>query len=292
MNHVASPRGKPRARAREQPAPRQPARTLTELANELEQLTLRFERARDSRCVFARAYATLTRVLASAVPTAGFSDPDWVEATAFTFSGYYLRAIDAYDAGTLPKGAWATVFDAGARGQTSVLEDLVLGMTAHIVNDLPHALGDVGLTTQSGQTRIADYHLLNHVLASAINRIQNDISKHYDPFLGALDHLFENYDEILTSYGLRISRATAWYNALRLLDPASREAASSAIAQCPTIVRRELLDPPAYSLRLLFRGARVLSREFRRWPAATATHHASAPKTSDRRDVSCPPTSI
>jgi hypothetical protein len=252
-----------------------PEQAIAAIAGELESLADRFERARDPRCVFARSYSLLTRVLSGALPSAGFSDPAWIARLARVFADYYLRAVHEHDQGTLHAGAWVSVFDAGSRGRTSVLEDLVLGMTAHIVNDLPLALCDVGLAAPDGSSRIGDYHRLNDVLGSAIADIQTEVSRRYDPLLHALDHLFEDYDEILTNYGLRISRATAWYNAHRLLDPPSRRDASEAIARSPAVTLHEVLDPPLWSLRLVFRAARCIARAARRWPNAAAASPAA-----------------
>jgi Family of unknown function (DUF5995) len=251
-----------------------PQASIVALAEELERHALTFERARDPRCVFARSYANMSRVLAASVPRAGFSDPAWIAQLAVTFADYYFRALRDQDSGILVSGAWSTVFRAGQQGRTSVLEDLVLGMTAHIVNDLPRALCDVGMISPRGESRIGDYNLLNEVLAQAVEDIQYDLSRRYDPLLGLLDHLFESYDEILTNYGLRISRATSWYNAQRLLDPTSRAAALGAIARSPEITLREILDPPLPTLRCLFRVVRLLSRKARRWPEATSLEAA------------------
>lgn len=245
-----------------------PRQVIGRLADQLERRSEAFERARDPRCVFARAYASLTHVLADAVPRAGFRDQAWVTQLALVFAEHYLRALREHDQGTLHRGAWASVFAASERSKTSVLEELVLGMTAHIVHDLPLALCEVGLTAPDGSSRISDYHLLNDVLGRTIPEIQTELTRRYEPLLGILDHLFEDYDEILTDYGLRISRAAAWYNAHRLLDPASRENAREAIARSPAVTLAEILDPPLLSVRFAFRIARLISRITRRWPSA------------------------
>jgi hypothetical protein len=245
-----------------------PQASLVALANDLEQKTLVFERARDSRCVFACSYARMTRVLAASLPRADFADPAWVAQLAIVFAEYYVRATREYDAGTLVRGAWSTVFKAGSEGRTSVLEDLVLGMTAHIVNDLPLALCDVGLINARGESRIGDYQALNDVLGWAIGDIQDEVSRRYDPLLGFLDHCAESYDEIITDLGMRVSRATAWYNAQRLLHSPTRPAALAAISRSPEITMRELLDPPLLSARFALRTARCVARASRRWPAA------------------------
>jgi hypothetical protein len=245
-----------------------PQAAITALANELEQKTVVFERARDARCVFACSYARMTRVLAASLPRADLADPSWVAQLALVFAEYYLRATREHDAGTLVRGAWSQVFKAGHEGRTSVLEDLVLGMTAHMVNDLPLALCDVGLINARGESRIGDYQALNEVLGWAIEDIQAEVGRRYDPLLRVLDQCAESYDEIITDLGLRVSRATAWYNAQRLLHASTRAATLAAIARSPEITMRELLDPPLISLRCAFRGARCVARASRRWPSA------------------------
>lgn len=259
-----------------------PRDTIAAISVELEQRARAFERARDPRCVFARAYAEMCRVLANALPYAGFKDPVWVANLQLRFCGYYTHAIREYDGGRLPKGsAWYTVFRASERGRTSVLEELVLGMTAHIVNDLPQALCEVGLTSDSGESRIIDYHVMNDILGQAIERIQLELERRYDPLLGVLDHLAQHNDEILTNYGIRLGRGTAWYNAQRLAEPRLREGTLAAIAKSPEVTMRELIDPPVYSVRFVLRLARRIGRIARRWPSDQRVRITHAPYVSE-----------
>ena len=243
-----------------------PSEQLMEVAEQLAVLAARFDRSRDSRAIFTTAYVLLTRKLARALTTDVFYDPSWIADLARTFGRYYIEAIQAFDAGHLPKGAWATVFTALQQRRTSVLEDLVLGMTAHIVNDLPQALCEVGMVRPDGTTRIRDFHAMNDVLGTAIEEIQDAIEDRYDGSLRFLDHMLESYDELLTNYGLRTGRAAAWYNAVRLLDKDSHDVTLEAISRSPEITLNTLLNPPVRSLRLLLRGGRLLSRCSRHWP--------------------------
>jgi hypothetical protein len=243
------------------------ARAIERVAEQLEARALGFERRRDARCVFATAYAHLSRRLARRLNGAGFAEPSWVTELATTFAGYYFRAVDGFDSGTLEPGAWQSVFEASRGGRTSVLEDLVLGLTAHIVNDLPRALCDVGLRHATGRSRLDDYQRLNDVLGDAIEGVQGAVTRRYDPLLGALDLIAGSSDELLTNYGLRLGRAAAWYNAERLMDPELRGAAEAAISRSPRLVLEALIEPPFWSLRCVARGARWVSHGLRRWPA-------------------------
>jgi hypothetical protein len=243
-----------------------PRQALSGLAERLERRAHVFERARDPRCVFARCEARLIRRLADALPNAAYDDPEWVALLTLRFAEHYLRALHERAVGELETGAWAAVFEAGEHRESSVLEALVLGMTAHMVHDLPLALCDAGLTMPDGRSRIRDFNEMNEVLGSGIEDVYIELTQRYDPWLGTLDRMLEAYDAILTNQGLRIARATAWYNAQRLLDPASHLAARAAMERAPAITLHALQHPPLWSVRSALRGARWLSNATRRWP--------------------------
>src|SRR4051794_28832711 len=118
---------------------------LAVLAQRLDERRIAYERVHDSRCVFTCAYVLITRRLARDLPTAGYVDGTWVAELAETFAGLYFAALDASAAGVSAGEAWDCVFSAIDRNRSSVLEDLIFSMTAHIVHDLPAALVEVGL---------------------------------------------------------------------------------------------------------------------------------------------------
>jgi hypothetical protein len=238
------------------------------IVTRLEEHLARYEAARDSRAVFTFGYIQFTRALWASLPVAPFADPAWVAIMAERFAEKYFEALDALDRGGTPVTPWREVF-AAIRGQrSSVLEDLVFGITAHIVHDLPLTLVEVGLDDEHGASRIADHHLINDVLKDAIDGIQDSVAERYEPLVSWLDHLGADLDEIATNYGLRVSRGLAWYNAIRLLDPRSSEDALAAIKRGPLVLIEEVRRPPILSLRFLLRGARWISSFFRRWPSA------------------------
>ena len=236
------------------------------LAARLDQYARRYETLKDSRAVFTHTYAIITRTLAENITDIRFDNVEWVVSLAEGFAGRYFLALDAFDqSGDTPK-AWAEVFRVLKIKSTSVLEDLVFAMTAHIVNDLPFALVDVGLADLAQRSHIHDFHTMNDILGSNIKDIEDNILKRYEPAFSWLDNLGHGYDQILTNYGFRLSRGMAWYNAVRLLDPLSSSAAKDSIERSAVQLIENVRNPPVLSLRIVYRILRFVAALFRSWP--------------------------
>ncbi len=236
---------------------------LGALAEQLDGLAARYEAARDSRCVFTYAYAFMTGRLAEELPTAGMEDPEWVVALAETFGARYVAAVTGWDDDreSVPAG-WDAVFRTICPRRTSPLEDLVFAMAAHIIRDLPHALTDVGLEDAQGRSHVGDFHAVNRVMGHTVDDMQAAIGERYAHYLRWLDRVGRAQDELLSNYGIRMSRGMAWYNAMRLLDPASSAEATKSIEDSPGDFVREVMRQP------LLRILRLMVHSLRRWPAA------------------------
>lgn len=236
---------------------------LAALAEQLDGHAARLEAERDSRCVFTYAYAFMTRRLAAELPAAGMADPEWVVALAEAFGARYVTAVTGWDDDrvSVPAG-WAAVFETICPKRTSPLEDLVFAMAAHIIRDLPHALTDVGLEDAQGRSRVSDFHAVNRVMGHTVDDMQAAIGERYAPYLRWLDRVGRAQDELLSNYGIRMTRGMAWYNATRLLDPASSAEAVESIEESPGDFVREIMRQP------LLRALRLMVHSLRRWPAA------------------------
>jgi uncharacterized protein DUF5995 len=236
---------------------------ILRVADRIAAVGAHFDNERDFRAVFTFTYELMTRRIAEEFETAGFSDPDWIAVMVETFSARFFAAQAAWDArGPVPDG-WSYILKRLAEKRTSVFEELILGMTAHIVYDLPHAVIDAAGTTGLA-VRLGDYHRMNDILGRAIESMQEKVSAKYAPYLGWLDAFAKKEDEILSNYGIRVSRGMAWYNALRLLDPALAAAAEKSIGKSPEAIAKQILDPPFFGAVVRF--LRWVSSFFRRWP--------------------------
>jgi hypothetical protein len=223
-----------------------------------------YEAVRDRRAVFTHAYMTITERFRDAISRRSFRDPAWVIALDLAFAREYFRALDAHDLGEEIPGGWRPVFDELDRGRTTVLEELTLPMSAHIIHDLTLALRAAGTAAAGGESRIGDFHLANDVLKEGIDAIQTAVAGRYSPPLRLLDRLALRRDEVLTNYGIRLARAAAWYNAERLADPATAGAALASLSRSLEDLVDQLRRPSPASV--LLGPARLLARLTRRWP--------------------------
>jgi hypothetical protein len=252
---------------REQPSPvqRQLEQRLELLAARLDARRVLLEQAQDSRCVFTCAYVMITRRISRSVTTAEYVEPEWIVELAETFAALYLEALDASAAGRSAGPAWDSVFEAIDRRHSSVLEDLVFAMTAHIVHDLPRALERVGADGPQG-SHVHDFHAVNRAMGEAIDEIETTIAKRYAPAVRWIDHLGGSYSRILSNYGIRMSRGLAWYNATRLTDPASADEARQSTARSVQEFVDQVMDSPIWTTRAALRLGRFVVGLTRRWP--------------------------
>jgi uncharacterized protein DUF5995 len=215
--------------------------------------------------VFAHAYSLMTRQIADDLPHTPGVNAEFVTELAEAFSKRYFDALEG-DRATLSP-AWSRAFELMLDRRTSVLEDLVFAMTVHIVHDLPLALGDVSPDRAPDAARIHEFHAVNDMMASSIDLIVDATASRYGRYVKWLDRLGHRYDNILTDYGVRMSRGLAWYNAIRLADEREGERARAAIERSPIALMNDIAEPPIRSVRVVLRVLRWLVSFLRTWPS-------------------------
>ncbi|MFK0046197.1 DUF5995 family protein [Streptomyces sp. NPDC090741] len=265
-----------------------PAEKVTLVAGLLADRVRQYDTTHDRRAAFAYTYYRLTTTLATALDTGtpAFNDPPWVAELCETLASAYFAAMDSIDAwlpgrpggsadevrpSDLPDSIpqpWRDAFAASSIRRSYTLEDVLFSMMAHISYDLPGALRRMATST-GDRSHIADFHRMNDVLGSCIDRVQDDLSSRYIHGLSSLDRLFTRSDELLSNYGIRVARGLAWFNCDRLLDPDATEEASRSIGRSTGVLISEIRSPGDWKLRAGLWILRRLIPERRHWPAAS-----------------------
>lgn len=162
----------------------------------------------DHDSLFALLYLRTTETFQSTLAQMGYEDVASMVREDALFADYYFKAYDAYHwgIGDVPL-AWAIAFDAADQKLVSALGNVLLGVNAHILRDLPYTLYD--LHTAGTPIGYDDHLLIDLVLA------QVDVAQEVAARFDATFPQESNLDQVV------VWREQAWQNYLRLRDASS-----------------------------------------------------------------------
>jgi hypothetical protein len=221
--------------------------TLDHVVDGFADLEHRFMRRGDRRAIFLTLYAIVSNEMRTQIARGAFADNEWVHRYAVAFANLYRSALEAYDAGrpdAVPK-AWRLCFDAAAAGSGLVLQNMFLGVNAHVNNDLPAALAAVSIDPDR-QARYKDHAAVNDVLGSVTERATQRIAALYAPGVSTMDECAGQLDELLSLFSLQVARESAWEAAVSLTNATSqfeRRLATTLIGSRAAVMARLLLAP-------------------------------------------------
>lgn len=199
------------------------ASSVDDLLTLMHRQLAKFDAACDNRAAFLRVYATMTAGVRECMGQGYFIDPAWIERVALRFAWWYFDALDRYEQHAEPPPAWAYAFDVAGRRQGFLLQDILLGMNAHINNDLPLVVAEI-LRREGDVTplervvrRRFDHDQINRVLHLVIPAVEDEAALHYGRLIRPLGKVLGTLDQALSTFGLKTWRDNVWRNALCLL---------------------------------------------------------------------------
>jgi len=202
---------------------------------------------RDRRAIFVTLYGIVSHEMRTRIAQGAFEDPPWVHQYTVAFANLYLDALEAYDRGDMdavPR-AWRLCFDAAKSGNGLVLQDMLLGVNAHVNSDLSLALTRVSIEPDRARRRL-DHDAVNAVLGSVTERATERLAELYAAGLTALDDCAGEVDEMISLFSLEVARDSAWESAVALANArtaAERALVARLIASRAAVVARLLLAP-------------------------------------------------
>lgn len=211
----------------------------------------RFRQQNDRRAIFLTLYGIVSAEMRARVAEGAFTDNAWVKRYAVAFANLYRTALEDYDAGRMdavPK-AWRLCFDAAKAGRGLVLQDMFLGVNAHVNNDLPSALSSVSIDPDR-PGRYRDHAAVNAVLGSVTERATQRIAALYAPGVTLLDDCAGQLDEMASMFSLEVARESAWEAAVSLANARTsfeKRLATTLIGSRAAVVARLLIAPTAHA---------------------------------------------
>lgn len=196
----------------------------------MQSLLAQWRSAQDPRATFLRCYHMMTTNVVAALEKGRFYDPPWVAHLVHHFAIYYFSALDKYEqARTKTPAVWLHTFKRTSRPGQSSLQNLMLGVNAHINYDLVLALVDMlqpewdSLSAEGRQHRYGDHCQINSIIGATIDGVQDQIIEPGSKRMAMADAALGPIDEWLTSRLITHWREEVWLNALHLLAESDRQ---------------------------------------------------------------------
>ncbi|MDQ5834892.1 MAG: DUF5995 family protein, partial [Actinomycetota bacterium] len=185
----------------------------------------------DHRAVFATTYLELTRTAFDAL----VADPQLPRFKRFffredaLFANVYFRTVRRWEQGREVPEAWRIAFETAESGEVLGSQDMLLGINAHVQNDMPFVLAQLGLRDRKGHSRKVDHDRFNEVLAAGYERVVAAVRDRYDPSVGVTNPPGVPADNVAGLELVREWREQVWRNAERLVN-AESDAERQAVA--------------------------------------------------------------
>ena len=196
-----------------------------------------YRKHNDFRAVFLRAYHIITGNVSNAIDQQKdfdnpiFLDPEWIRLLSGKFATLYFASLDVPGTHGKRERAWRMAHGMAMNKRSSVVQDLLLGINAHINYDLPVALcqnlkehgDDQGASFLQLTKRKFDHDQVNNILIRSFDEISTVIPREFGGLIRVADLLLGNIDEALTRFGLKHYRERVWWDGLSLLSAQTEE---------------------------------------------------------------------
>lgn len=190
------------------------ARTIDEVIAQLDDIIARSIQDGSRLGYFAALYRKVTVKVKDGIAQGRFDDGPRMERLDVTFANRYLEAMDHYRRGQQTTRCWLVSFKAAAAWRPIILQDLLLGMNAHINFDLGIAAAEVcpgdGLPSLQH-----DFDEINNILAALVGQVESEINE-VAPWIHFLDHIDPNSDTAIVNFSMYKARSCAWDLATKL----------------------------------------------------------------------------
>jgi hypothetical protein len=179
----------------------------------------------DHRAVFSTTYLTLTKVMRRTMRADRhfFRDRRALIFEDVLFANVYFKTLDTFAAGKPVDPAWQVALDATQSGDLQGAGDMLLGINAHVQNDMPFLLAAITLRDSKGRSRKADHDAENRILDDAFDEVVRQVSRRYDPLTALETHDLSPATDIFGIELVKLWREGVWRNAERLVNAKTKE---------------------------------------------------------------------
>ncbi|MEN2282261.1 DUF5995 family protein [Algoriphagus sp. SE2] len=190
---------------------------------------------------FAILYRQVTRRIKKGILELEFQDNPRMEKLDILFASRFIDAYDSWKSGQKTTHSWIEAFEASKSGKYLVLQNLFLGINAHINLDLGISAAEtMGEEPLEGIQN--DFNKINSILAELVDGVKENISK-VSPIFGLLIPLAKGKDEMLLNFSIELARDGAWKYAGEYYSASDKEFLIEERDKKISTLARKLINP-------------------------------------------------
>lgn len=195
-------------------------RTIDDVLADLDAILAKSLAAPSRLGYFAALYRKVTAKVKEGIESGFFDDGPRMEKLDVVFASRYLDALALYEGGGRPTESWQVAFDAAPRSRYLILQQLLVGINAHINLDLGIAAAEIAPGDKLADLK-DDFDRINEILFSLVKDVEEEIGS-LSPGIAWLERIGGKLDEVIVRFSLRLARDSAWHLAEKLA-PLPRE---------------------------------------------------------------------
>ncbi|MFA9431678.1 DUF5995 family protein [Egicoccus sp. AB-alg2] len=190
------------------------ADTIDDVLAALDDVVARSIEQQDRVGYFAALYRTVTAKVKEGIEQGRFDDVERMARLDVVFANRYLDALAGFRAGTPITHCWQAALDAAGQRRPLILQQLLVGINAHINLDLGIAAATVAPGAQLSALR-RDFDRINEILAAQIATVADDVGS-LSPWIGFLRLVGGRREDELVRFSIEVARTQAWWFAREL----------------------------------------------------------------------------
>jgi hypothetical protein len=201
---------------------------------------------------FAVLYHRVTCRIKEGIDKNEFENGPRMERLDVIFAMRYIEAWNAWvNQGNLTK-SWEVAFDQSQNNKSVILQQMLLGINAHINLDLGIATSETVGNSGNIEEILHDFDTINAILASLVDEVQNDLKK-VSPLIRLVDRFGKGRQDKLATFSIDIARTGAWYFAC-LVHRCTQQSLNDLITERDESIAKlaaALAQPKSVFLRIL-----------------------------------------
>lgn len=219
------------------------ANDIDDVLNILDGLITETKAASDPLGYFPALYRQVTLKVKQGIAQGFFANGPRMARFDALFANRYFAAYAAFRSGGQPTKSWQVAFDGTRSGQLIILQDLLVGINAHINLDLGVAAGETfqGAALEDFH---GDFDKINQILAGLLPKVEMVVGQ-FSPLLGILAKIGgKDVIEVL-DFSMNAARDDAWLHAnlISVMPPAGRPLAIKALDDKVAFLGRVITKP-------------------------------------------------